>query len=757
MIDNRELLKKAIAALPIRDLLRKLNVAGEIPERDGVKFSSPLRPDQNPSCTIYDGRLHDWSLDEHLDAFDVFQRLMGQDSKAAFVPFVEMAGYGQDLNGTGEHVSKNTGVRKQNNAGADWSRDFKKLSETDITSLAEWRGYSQKFCRWLSEKGLIGRSRQYWAFPVWSGLRMVSIHVRRDKHNWFFTPKLTCIGEELTPLVTEGLSTASKVFIAESQWDLFVALDITQGHKTDGVAGISTRGSGNAKLCAGIIPESAEIIALVQNDRPGSEWLNNLVQTLGREIKVLRPPDGIHDINDWIKSVGGKEQLLKAVAGELPQQSPNIQTEHGSLLDEHATEQQLAGLLKSELPPIRCVGEDWFVYQYGLWKNRSRNDFKPRALSIQNLKTRTARRASNVLNHIEFEQQSLAEEFRSFCCFDKSGAILINCTNGVLRIAANGVKLLLHGPEHLFTGQLAGRYDPEASAATFERVLQEALPDRADLDLFRIYSGYLLYPDCRFEAALVCYGPGGTGKSTLSQAIENVIGSDLVRHLSLEQICNPQSKLVAQLQLMALNVSTELNAIETVGGETFKQLVSGERVQADRKYLDDVCLCTGCKHWFNTNYLPRFRHGTDAELRRLRILRFDKKPQSIDVTLKEKLNTERDGILLFMIDGLRALMERNEIPAGGQESLRTRERFDIQNNPIGAFVKTECTLGPAEEIEKAQVFDAYEKFCERNGIPLPPDKGFFFKELLTRFAVQNVRRRDGNDRIQKLVGIDLRG
>jgi hypothetical protein len=38
----------------------------------------------------------------------------------------------------------------------------------------------------------------------------------------------------------------------------------------------------------------------------------------------------------------------------------------GSVLDEHATEQQLAALVRAELPPIRCVGEDWSVYQNGL-------------------------------------------------------------------------------------------------------------------------------------------------------------------------------------------------------------------------------------------------------------------------------------------------------------------------------------------------------------------------------------------------------
>jgi putative DNA primase/helicase len=212
---------------------------------------------------------------------------------------------------------------------------------------------------------------------------------------------------------------------------------------------------------------------------------------------------------------------------------------------------------------------------------------------------------------------------------------------------------------------------------------------------------------------------------------------------------------VAQLQHMALNVSTELNAIETVGGETFKQLVSGERIQADRKYLNDVCLCTGCKHWFNTNCLPRFRHGTDAELRRLRFLKFDHKPSAVDVTLKQTLCTERDGILLFMVDGLRELMSRNEVPTGGQNSIHTRERFAIKNDPLGAFVKNECVCGVGEEISKEELFNSHREFCERNGIPIPDDNRFFFKELLSRFPVKSVRRRDGDRRLQKIAGITL--
>jgi P4 family phage/plasmid primase-like protien len=431
-----------------------------------------------------------------------------------------------------------------------------------------------------------------------------------------------------------------------------------------------------------------------------------------------------------------------------------VANQQGSTIDEHATEQQLAALLKAELPLIRCVGEEWFVYERGRWRSTNRDGFKPRALSIQNEKTRTARRAANVLSHIEGEQQCSAAEFRSFCCFGRSGEILINCANGVLEVSTTKVTLLEHKPEYLFTRQLAASFDSNATADNFERVLQEALREPKDLDLFRLFSGYLLYPDCRFEVALVCYGPGGTGKGTLISGIESVVGVDLCRHLSLEQVCNPQSKLLAQLQYAAVNIATELNAIETVGGETFKQLVSGERVQADRKYLSDISLQTGCKFLFATNYLPRFQHGTDAELRRLRFLKFDRKPDKVDVTLKSRIIGERDGIFLLMIDGLRQLLVTKQFPDGSAKSEDTRKRFKLQNDSIGAFVDQCCELTPEAEELKEPIFQAYEAFCRSNAVP-PFSEAPFFRELYSRHNLRPVRRRDGDERIQRISGIKL--
>jgi phage/plasmid-associated DNA primase len=307
------------------------------------------------------------------------------------------------------------------------------------------------------------------------------------------------------------------------------------------------------------------------------------------------------------------------------------------VLNEHATETQLARLLESKLPPIRCVGDDWFVYQQGVWRRTSSNEFKSLALSIQDLRSRTARKASDVLRHVEYANQATdGKEFRSFHFQDANGELLINCANCVLAVSAAAVRQLPHSEDYLFTGQLEASYDPTASSPVFDDAVQFSLPDPADIETLRYFAGYILLPDCRHQVALCCYGPAETGKSTVSTGIEAALGQDLVTVVSLSQLSNPENKNLAKLASAALNLSTELDAIE-VGGEQFKLLVSGEALEADRKYRDSISLRATCKLWFNANHLPRFRKGTDAELRRLRFIRFDRKVSQPDETLQDKI------------------------------------------------------------------------------------------------------------------------
>jgi putative DNA primase/helicase len=425
-------------------------------------------------------------------------------------------------------------------------------------------------------------------------------------------------------------------------------------------------------------------------------------------------------------------------------------------LDEHAKEHELASLLEGSLPPIRCVGKDWYAYKNGVWRQVSRDIFRPQALSIQHTKCRTDRMGTSVLSHLESKYQVDEDEFCSFHKFD-GDAILINCANGVLRVTANSEKLFPHSPDHLFIGRVGATFEPEAEASTFARVLSEALPDPDDLILFQAFIGYTLYPGCFFETALVCYGDGGTGKSTITDGVRSALGDDLIRSLSLLQICDPKSFHLGNLRNAAVNICTELDALPIVSADNFKLLVSGEAVAADRKHQNLVQLKTSCKFLFLTNYLPRFQHGTDAELRRLRFLRFERKPAKPDPSLKQRIALERDGVFRFAIDGLRTLLVKQEIPQGGEQSKETRERFKVQNDPIAAFVQSCCKLNTEAEVVKSELYNEYEEFLSQNGIGKPQNDATFFRHLYNRFpGVKERRHRIGGSKlVRKVVGIAL--
>ena len=69
-------------------------------------------------------------------------------------------------------------------------------------------------------------------------------------------------------------------------------------------------------------------------------------------------------------------------------------------------------------------------------------------------------------------------------------------------------------------------------------------------------------PSCPYECALVCYGDSSTGKGTLSAGVAALLGGGLVTHFSLRQISDPKSKNLAELNDVAPNLCTELDAIE---------------------------------------------------------------------------------------------------------------------------------------------------------------------------------------------------
>ncbi len=205
----------------------------------------------------------------------------------------------------------------------------------------------------------------------------------------------------------------------------------------------------------------------------------------------------------WEREAAENAAAQSASTGKLKDKKPDDYSETIS-----------AQKLLNQIPPIKTVGTRWHAYGAGVWKETSIHSFRPQALAILEECHRSNKHALDILHHIEGLSQVPESELGSFYKFDRED-VFLNVGNGVLKVGKGyQINLLPHSPDFQFTLQIAAPYEPEATCLLFEKTLEETLPDPRDRVMFQAFCGSLLLPSCKFESALVCYGPGGTGKST---------------------------------------------------------------------------------------------------------------------------------------------------------------------------------------------------------------------------------------------------
>jgi hypothetical protein len=133
----------------------------------------------------------------------------------------------------------------------------------------------------------------------------------RDGHkHWRYDPK----GCPAHPYIINDVASADLVVIAESTWDAIAFIDLRKlwTWKRPWCV-IATRGAGNAhRIPANEIKEGAVVVRLLQNDAANAAWVNSLPVMPQVEHREIAPPDGIKDINDWIREAGA-ENVLKAI------------------------------------------------------------------------------------------------------------------------------------------------------------------------------------------------------------------------------------------------------------------------------------------------------------------------------------------------------------------------------------------------------------------------------------------------------------
>jgi putative DNA primase/helicase len=298
--------------------------------------------------------------------------------------------------------------------------------------------------------------------------------------------------------------------------------------------------------------------------------------------------------------------------------------------------------------------------------------------------------------------------------------VLINLKNGTFEISQLGTNLRPFDRSDFITYQLPFEYNPKAKAPLFEAYLNRVLPDKERQIVLAEYLGYVFIKHgsnaLKEEKALVLYGTGANGKSVFFEIVNAMLGNENVSSFSLQSLTNENGYFRAKLANKLVNYASEING--NLEASIFKQLVSGEPVEARLPYGQPFILKQYAKLIFNCNELPKDVEHTNAYFRRFLIIPFDVTipAHEQDKQLHSKIiENELSGVFNWVLDGLKRLLEQKRF-SECEAAQRAVEQYKIESDSVQMFLSEhDYKVSAVNDIPLKEIFSDYRNYCIESG------------------------------------------
>lgn len=342
-------------------------------------------------------------------------------------------------------------------------------------------------------------------------------------------------------------------------------------------------------------------------------------------------------------------------------------------------------------------------------------------------------------------KQFMADAFMSTPPVRKD-EVLINLLNGTFEIRPTIRVLREFDQKDFLTHILSFEYSISATAPLFQKYLDEVLPDKDKQKVLAEYMGYIFIKPSllKLEKVLLLFGTGANGKSVFFEIINALLGSENVSNFSLQSLTDEKGYNRVKLSGKLLNYVSELNAnFET---SVFKQLASGEPIEARSPYKEPFILTDYAKLMFNCNELPNEVEHTNAFFRRFLIIEFDVTiPESNqDKELSKKIiDVELSGVFNWILEGLdRLLLQNNFSKCAAIDNARSD--YEKQSDSVHLFISENgFKVSTSNYILISDLYPMYKDFCKEEGFKLLGKSKFIarlnlLKLFVTRKNVGNV-------------------
>jgi putative DNA primase/helicase len=296
---------------------------------------------------------------------------------------------------------------------------------------------------------------------------------------------------------------------------------------------------------------------------------------------------------------------------------------------------------------------------------------------------------------------------------ENNDKILINLKNGTFEINDNGTGTLRPANKSDFLKyQLPFEYNPDAACPMFQRFLDVSLPDKSAQDVLAEFIGYVFAPNLKLEKALILYGSGANGKSVFFDIITALLGTQNVSSFSIDALCDQAGTSRAMLLNKLVNYSSEIG--KQFNADRFKQLCSGEPIEARLLYCNPFLLTKYARLIFNANQLPKEVEQTLAFFRRFLIIPFSITipPEQQDIELSKKIiNNELSGVFNWVLRGLDRIVKQKKF-SKCDIAEKELEQYRRESDSVEMFLdENEYQKSVNNSKQLKDLYSEYRNYC----------------------------------------------
>lgn len=297
--------------------------------------------------------------------------------------------------------------------------------------------------------------------------------------------------------------------------------------------------------------------------------------------------------------------------------------------------------------------------------------------------------------------------------------------NGMLHLKTREFEA--HDPKFMATKMLAADFVPDATAARWQRFLEEVLPDPDVRDYVQRAAGHALLGDAEQRALFLLHGESGSGKSQFIKVLELLFGdyAETAAAATFSASSRGQSLTndLNDLRGKRFVSLSETDQDERMNESLLKRITGGDTAKSRGLYRENSKWRVEFSLWMATNYLPRINSDDNAIWRRLKPIEFPNvisRSGTEEKRLGEKMfEQEASGILNWLLDGVDKYLT-HELEDTLQITSAV-ESYRAEVDDVTLFVKEATSdgsmrQGAEERMPVRQGHQIYVEWCKRNNI-----------------------------------------